>query len=253
MIILVAIGSGAARPKSPPDPLIEPKIRALFDQPREVIRTVLPPRPDDSGQMGVVRCFYYPDFTVKELDYGEHGDLAVSVTRASSGAAEPKCGRQNDPGEVALAGGSGGYLIGVKEAFVYIVSTLGADTTPFAIYDGRTGKKLYNDQSSLDSPKQLSVEDGVLALTYVHGAQAGCSILLGGQTCWAQFARDAHLPQPIAKLPPPILACEAGYAASPVSSRATPSVIFYEVAMTLDKKGQAKILSRGAISCGTQG
>jgi hypothetical protein len=253
MVILVVFASRAAQPTSQPDPVIEPNIKALFDQPTDLAHKVLPPRPDDSGPLGVVRCYYYSVFTVKELDYGDHGDTAISVTPASAGAPKPDCGKQNDRGEIILPGGAASYLIGAKEMFVYIASTMGADTLPFAIYDGRTGKRLYSDQSSNDSPKQLSIKDGVLTLTYAHGAQAGCSILAGGQTCWAQFAREAHLPQSIAKLPPPIPACEAGYAASTGSSRSTPSVIFYDVTMTLDKQGQVKVLSRGAISCSTQG
>ena len=246
-------GHGAT-PEFQPDPTIEPHIRALFDQPVNFIRTVLPPRPNDPNPRGVVRCYYYPDFTVKELDYGDHGDTAISVTPMPAGAVRPPCGKQNDRSEIVLPGGEAGYLVGVKGIFVFVVSTMGMNTTPFSIYAGRTGKTLYSDETSDDSPKRLAIEAGVLTMTYPHGAQAGCSILTDGQACWAQFARKARLPQAIARLPPPVAACEAGYANSSIRpTRNAASVIFYDVTMTLDSKGQAKVLTRGAITCDPEG
>ncbi len=252
---LTVSATQAAPPEVIRDPDIEPRIRALFDRPMASARTVLPPRGSESGPRGVARCYAYPDFTVKEIDYGDHGDTAISVTPAAPGAVRPPCGKQDDQGEVVLPGGQASYLVGVKGDFVYVESAIGMNTVPFNLYDGRSGRTLYSDQSSSDSPKKLAVEAGVLTLAYTHGAQAEgvqarCSILAGGQACWTQFARAAHLPQAIAKLPPPAAACEAGYASPTLSPRAAPSVVFYDVTMTLDNKGQAKVLTRGTLTCG---
>ena len=247
---LVASHGRAAPQQTVSDPTIEPRIKALFDQPMSSARAVLPSRPNDPNSLGVVRCYYYPDLTVKELDYGDHGDTAISVTPFAVGSVRPRCGKQNDPGEIVLPGGEASYFIGTKGGFLYVGSTM---KPGLVIYDGRTGKAIYSDQASDDSPTSFSVENGILTLQYTHVAQTNCSILTGGQNCWAKFAHDTHLPQPVAKLPPPLAACEAGYNHSANSVRDTPSVIFYNVTMTLDKKGQAKVLSRGVVSCEPQG
>jgi hypothetical protein len=229
-----------------PDPIIE---RTPFDKPVRFVRHILPAAENAPNPAGVVRCYYYPTFTVKELDNGEHGDDAISVTPFSSAAARPACGKQNDPGEVILKDGQGGYFVGAKSDFVYLLSTNGADTNPFSLVNAQTGKTIYTDQGLDPGPAALSVIGDVLTLSYTHGAAGSCSILAGGETCWSSFAHQTKLPRIIAVKPAPVEACRTGYGTTPATH---PSVVAYPVTITVDLKGEAKVLSRGNLICRPQ-
>lgn len=242
-----------------PDPVIPAGVRALFDRPSGVERRPFSLKSGRSGPRGVVRCFHYPDLTVKELDEGDQGATAISVTPMQPGARRPPCGKQDDPGEVVLRGGRGGNFVGAKGGFAYVGSTYGNGTIPFTIYDAKTGTAIFDDATSTEPgyPISFSVEGGVLTLAYTRAVQAPCSIPGGGQACWTRFAREARLPEAVAKLPPPVDRCKIGYAAWFAADRTEPdptlpSIVAYDVTLTLERTGQTKVLSRGALSCAPQ-
>jgi hypothetical protein len=245
--ILLNGGDGfAAQPQFQPDPDIPAQVKALFDAPLRFTRAILPALPNDPDPLGVVRCYDYSDFRVKELDNGQHGDDAISVTRYDSVSRRPACGIQNDPGEIVLSGGQGGYFIGAKARFVYVMSTLGEDVTPFTIYDAQTGNAIYGDAGG--SPFGVSISGGVLTLSYSHGAEGPCSIILG-QGCWQRFAGAAALPRAIAKRPAPVSECKQSYDEQQHTDYKDPSVIYWDVTITVTITGKTKVLSRGALSC----
>jgi hypothetical protein len=241
---------GAVAAAFVPDPQIDPRTLSLFDKPIRFVRHVLPGT--DSGiavggseEAWVVRCTYYPTFTVKELDVGDIGDIAISVTPTAPDAARPACGKQNDPGEIVIKNGQGDYFIGAKGSFVYLMS-VGADVTPFAIVDARTGTVIYSDATDGSDPSSVSLTNGLLTLGYRRGIEGTCSIVTGGESCWRILARQTHLSKAVASRPAPIAACKAGYGKRDPASE---SLVSYPVVVAISLAGQAKVLSRGAFGC----
>ena len=247
LVAVPGIGRGAVR-----DPDIAPRIQALFDTPFSTARTILAPSAKYPNGPGVVRCFYFPDFTIKELDYGDHGDTAMSATPANS-PARPRCGKQDDAGEKLLADGQGSYFLGAKGGFAFVSSTFGGDGLgPFFIYDGSSGRRLLAGVATTDSPRSVSVENDVLHLSFRSGVRGSCSLVADGAACWRRIAQEGKLPAAIGSRPLPLASCEAAYAAVPRGQdfdRKNPSVVYYEVSLTLDRTGRASSVY-GQLSCG---
>ena len=251
--LAATVGLAQAAPDAQRDPSLNPRVTALLDRPAATARSVLPLRPIDANGPGVVRCFYYPEFTIKELDYGEHGDTAISATPAS-GPGRPRCGKQDDPGEKLLPDGAGSVFLGAKGGFVFLQSTFGGNGLgPMAIYDGRTAKPLYKGVWQVDSLAAASIENGALSVSFGEGAYQRCSLLTGGARCWATFAQKDGLPPELARRPPPIASCEAAYAKMPKlgqgADRNDPSVVYYASSMTLDRSGRVIARAYGDLSC----
>ena len=229
----------------PDDPVSPPATLALFDQPIRVTRQRV-----KRQETGVVRCYDYATFRVKELDYGDHGDDAISVTPAHGPDIykRPACGKQDDPGEVVLKTGNGSYFIGAKAEFIYLVSTFrGDEGGQFWVQDGRTGQVVYTDVASGD-PKNIEVDGEKLTLTYDHSFSGDCSILTDGQACWDSIVKRKHLPAAIAKLPAPVAACQAGYANEPRDTSGG-NVFAYQVTVRVEQGSKPVVMDRGALIC----
>jgi hypothetical protein len=240
------VAQGAVAASYVPDPVIDQHTLALFDKPMRFVRHVLPAAQDTSGPAGVVRCYDFPTFRVKELDNGQHGDDAISVTPLASAAVHPACGAQNDTGERVVKGGQSGYFIGAKGGFVYVMSTLGLDLTPFMIVSAATGRAIYADSSVDLGPQAVSLQDDVLTLTYRRGLAGTCSIITGGEGCWRTLAQQSHLAKAVAARPAPVEACKAAYGKTDPTDA---SVVSYPVVVSISLSGRATVRSRGALAC----
>jgi hypothetical protein len=255
---LLVHGACAAGPDTVGNPQVDPQTLALFDHPTRTERKPLPRVAGNPNPRGVVRCIYFPDVTVKEVDNGEHGDDAITVTPMTESGKRPSCGEQDDPGEVVLKGGRGGYFIGAKGGFVYVMSTLGGEgVNPFTIYDALNGKMLYSDLMAAIAPEGFSIKDGVLTMSYVRGAPAECTLLGSAQDCWADFSKRARLPEEVRRMGAPVAACQRGYEARAKRGgnkfdATVWSLLSYSVTLTLDKAGKTHVLSRGQLSCDPQ-
>lgn len=200
--------------------------------------------PDDGW---TITCLYFPGYTVKSLEGPDKGAVVVS-TQPTNPAGPPRCGAQDDPGEKVIGGG---YLVGARGGFVVTEPPDGYD---FSIYDAFTGRRLYGDTSSWIYQADFSVRDDVLTLAYTRAVVAKCSLLAGGARCWAQVARDAKLPAEIARMPPPVAACENSYRADAGSQgyKSNPSIVTYLATITVDRSGRSLVLSRSRVSCEPQ-
>jgi hypothetical protein len=71
-----------------------------------------------------------------------------------------------------------------------------------------------------------------------------------GAGCWANLLRSGAIPHVMAQTPPPVEACAAAYRKekAPVPANA-PSMVFYDVDLTLDRAGQERVNSRGPVQC----
>ena len=201
-----------------------------------------------------VRCYDYSAMRVKVLDDGEKGGTLISATLYRSDARRPACGKQDDPGEKMLMNGEGRNFDGARGSFFQLGSVdSGPAGNAFSIDDGRTGRSLYEDNTTALNPTTFSVSEGVLTLGYRRGIGGTCSILTHGASCWTKIAKEAQLPPQVASQPPPVAACEAGYAtfarAGEHPSRDDPSTVSYEVTVRIDGGEKPTVLSRGALQC----
>lgn len=228
--------------------------QAMLDKPQDQTNLSINERggAEKGGMSGGITCTYYRTFTVKELELGDKGATAISVTPAQW-PNHPRCGKQDDPGEMVLRNSHGAGSVGAKGNYLDVVSALGADTTPFTIYDAVTGKLLYHDEAVGPGQEAISVEGGTLTLRYMRGVIAPCSLISDGQSCWAQTVREAHLVSAVASHPPSPDSCRNGYAKwfEALHQKIDPkdrSVVGYDVMVQIDQTGMSKVIARGAVT-----
>lgn len=241
--------TAAASGDSVPDPTYSPKLRALFDRPLSRARTVLPPREAESPN-GVVRCFRYPGFFVKEIDYGEHGDDQISVTPLVPAARTPVCGVAALFGERGLSASTESYFLGTKGRFGLVESTEGQDGIPFTIHDLASAKAVFTDTMAVDSlPFAFAVKGPSLRIGYTRSVSIACSIPLAGAACWR--TASGKLPPEIRGRAPPIALCRSAYARSHTPRDAF-TVLHYRVTMTVDAAGRQSQRPGTIVGCAAQ-
>lgn len=229
-----------------------------FEQPQSVKEVDVKPRPGENADTAHYVCSYYRDWFVKDVGFGGKGDGIVSAAPLIPGGPKPECGPAKAAGErlILRDNHAGGYVGGL----LFMGSGMGADgVEPFAIARIADGHPVYSDGESIMSsahPMKVSFASGILTLTFTRGVVGPCSILQGGQTCWARFAREMHLARELAQRPAPVATCAAGLKMSDVhpypDSDHSSSVISYDVTMTIDMNGNTNVLSRGPFSCWPQ-
>ena len=143
-------------------------------------------------------CFVFSQFVVKEYDEGQKGAewlAIVPLTTQDHG----QCAQSHVAGERVIDGGEWcGYFKGVKRNFVFFNACDGTNGgLPFAVYDSRTGKKVFEDsaydwsrwgQKAEDSPfsrlRISKVQAGPLLLKYLRVVEAECDLHIEKASCW---------------------------------------------------------------------
>ncbi len=249
---LVGGAAWAAAGDNVADPVFPQALRAAFDRPQSKTRTLVPAR-EPGDPRGAVRCFRYPAFLVKEVDYGEHGDDHVSVTPLAAAAAMPACAVAALPGEIVLTSSEEGYFLGASGRYGFVESTEGQDGTPVTIHELTSGQAVYADNMAIDTDRfAVAGGGGGLSVEYTRAASGDCSIASGGAACWKAFAVRAQLPPELAAAPAPIAACLAGYAPAKGDRRGAPSVLRYRMTLTIDPAGKQAIRSGAIVGCTPQ-
>jgi hypothetical protein len=116
------------------------------------------------------------------------------------------------------------------------------------ILDVSNGHSIYSDGMVGNGIEFAALENGLLHLRFRRGFNASCSVLQASASCWGQLLREGKIPRALAQSPPPSQACALAYqtAKAPIDD---PSIIFYDVDMTIDDVGRTTIISRGAVGC----
>lgn len=179
-----------------------------FDKPLRETVLDLGPSPNQlpsNGWRVKLSCYYYPAFMVKQLnDLGLKGARIATVPLLHGHV--PACQRTHSDGE-RLIGRWGGYFKGVKGRLLFLDAADGTDEgMPFAIFDWKTGKKLFQDSvlfwnsGPVESDIEFShIPDGKISMSYLRVVEARCSIPKDGMTCWDKFREKFGLP--LAPLP----------------------------------------------------
>jgi hypothetical protein len=177
-----------------------------FDKPVRRQRVELGKAANPLSDRHRVTCYFFPNFMVKEIDLGEVGAerlAIVPVTPQSAG----KCTRVRSKEEIVIPVKEwSGYFMGVKSGYVFFSGDDGWNgATPFAVFDAKTGKKLFEDSAKADIAF-LTKPDQTIAMQYLRVVSDDC-LILKDAACWqrmaAKYGLDTAAPD-----------CRKGYAAS---------------------------------------
>ena len=115
-----------------------------FDNPVRRQTVDLGPSPSGPATTAKVKCYFFPEFMVKEVDMGEVGAERLGilpVTPSSSG----KCVKAADAEEKVIRSDDwSGYFMGVRKNYVFFGAADRINSSlPFAVFDAGTGKTLW--------------------------------------------------------------------------------------------------------------
>jgi hypothetical protein len=187
-----------------------------FDKPVRQQRVELGKAANPLSDRHRVTCYYFASFMVKEVDLGEVGAerLGIVPTTAQGTA---RCTRARGKEEMVVDPKEwSGYFMGVKNGYVFFSGDDGWNgATPFAIFDSKTGKKLFEDSAkpfmSLATRKAeirfVTRPDQPIAMQYMRVVTDDCMILKDAE-CWQRMAAKYFLNA--AAVPD----CRKGYQAS---------------------------------------
>lgn len=177
-----------------------------FDKPLKKTVVDLGPSPFYKASQHVrnkLTCYSYSTFTVKEYDQGEKGAEWLSIVPSAQAA----CTRRHREGEkVYIYPEWSGYFRGAKGPLAFFDAPDGTDGgLPFAVFDVRTGRKLFEDSSLLAFyQKKLHIKnvfrvtsgaDQIPQLTYLRVVRAGCDLKTGQADCWNKVRAEFRIPQ----------------------------------------------------------
>lgn len=213
---------------------------ALFDRP--VSKKVVPAKLE-SDPSGETTCTYFPDLMIKEIGTDSPTpDDAIIVRTASA-----LCSRPAVADGVTLATKSHSF-IGKKGPFLFFGATDPNGAVPFMIIEAASGKIIYNDGKIDPGFRSVEIESGKVHIRFRRAFNASCSILKDGASCWSRLLGEGKIPRAMAQSQPTPQACVASYSKSQAQP-SVPSMIVYDVDMTLEINGKSQILSRGQPSC----
>ncbi len=207
-----------------------------FDKPA-AMRSVKP-KPDDSTE---IRCTYFPDLMVREIQDGPESENAVIVRNAKA-----PCSAKAEAGGTVLDT-NGMTLDGRRGSFLLFSDLNPHGATGFVVIDAKSGRIVFRD-SALSNPvlQSLALEDGNLRLRYRRGINAPCSLMDNAQKCWGQLVKEGLVPSDIKA--PQAQICSDAYTRDK-APRDNPSIVVYRTEVVIDAGGTAKVLSRGAVEC----
>jgi hypothetical protein len=158
-----------------------------FDKPVRKQRVELGKAANPLSDRTRVTCYFFSNFMVKEVDLGEKGADRlgiVPVPPQSTG----KCTRARSKDEVVISAKDwSGYFMGVKNGYVFFSGDDGWNgATPFAIFDAKTGKKLFEDSAKADITFLTSPHQSI-TMRYLRVVSDDCAILKDA-ACWQRMA-----------------------------------------------------------------
>jgi len=120
----------------------------------------------------------------------------------------------------------------------------------FKVIDVGTGRQIFADSRRWTGFQSVAVENGALHIRYTRAVNGPCSIVKDGSACWARLVQSGAIPREMAQSPPSVQACTAACrrGKSPAPAIA-PSIIFYDIDLTLDAAGNVQVNSHGAVQC----
>ena len=120
---------------------------------------------------------------------------------------------------------------------------------PSRVLHAGTGAVLFRDSMAINNGITSVALDGpALRLSYRRSIEGSCGLPKGGAACWASIVTAAAIPFEIATIGPPMQACAASYRRGKAPAE-DPSIVSYNVTLTLDPTGAAKTTASRKIGC----
>jgi hypothetical protein len=213
----------------------------LFDKP---LATQTVPATSDAEEGNELRCTYYKDFLIREK--GTDTPAPAAAVLIPIKAARPPCKTANGS-DIPLPT-ENFSLLGRKSDFLLFQATDPNGAVPFLVINATSGKTIFTDGMVEDQMTAVTLANGVLHLRYTRGANASCSLLSDGKTCWDKMVADGTIPAELAQAPLPTQACTESYRNDKAPSD-DPSVVTFAMDMTLDRAGKVSVISRGKVGC----
>jgi hypothetical protein len=199
-------------------------------------------------------CYWFPTVMVKEYDISQKGAAWISFIPITA-KAHPECNQSHAHGEQVFDEGGEwtGYFAGVKDDFVFLGAADGSDGgIQFAVYDSRTGKKVFEDAECLrgwyaknppyapfDRMRISKVQGGPVTLKYLRVERANCDLRDKKASCWDHVRMQMDVKSARAPV------C-LGYAGTPVGE--LPSIVAHPVFVSLESPPVVKSID-GPVLC----
>ncbi len=219
------------------------KMAALFDKPLAT-RTV--PAMTDAEEGNELRCTYFRDFLIREKGTDTPAPGAAVIIPVTKTAAQPPC-KTAAGAEIPLKT-ENFSLVGRKGGYLLFQATDPNGAVPFMVIDAATGKTIFTDGMVEEQLRAVTLANGILHLRYTRGTNGSCSLLSQGKTCWDQMVTEGIVPPELAQSPLPTQACMVSYRRDK-APKDDPSIVTFDVDMTLDLAGKVQVISRGKVGC----
>jgi len=226
-----------------------------FDPPVKVIEIISNTMPRSRDDL---TCYVYDDVTIRISGADSPSpDDALIVPQPRGAPAE--CGRSRPKGMQLTSAGLrfdgrlGGFLV------FEVADPSGASY--FSVFNVRNGRQLFQDglfgadgYRGLYGIISVRLNQGILHMRYLRGVNTGCSLLSDRYGCWSQLLSHGKIPRAVFSGPPSVETCKKNYESNQIGFMSPtpdndPSIVSYEVALTLDSKGNAGIRPMGTPHC----
>ncbi len=217
-----------------------------FDPPANVIE--IPPSATPPGDYAVT-CYLYDDVMIQVSDSKSPAPEDALILPQPENGARAKCGRSK-PNSVKLSS-AGFYFNGRLGDFLLFEAADPGGASQFIVFNVRNGHQLFQDgvlgadgYLGLYGITSVKMTGGVLHMRYRRGVNAPCSLLSDRDRCWAQLLSKGDIPRGAFSEPPTAEVCKKGYEGNPIGLMPPPdddpSIVSYDVALTLDSNGNAE-------------
>jgi len=165
----------------------------LYDRPNEIRRVPLKADPLNPQAKREVACFSYPDFLVKQVDFGEVGADRLSIIPVAGGKTPP-CRQTKDKNEYVIpANVWSGYFEGVRSGHAIFAAADGINGgVGFMVFRLSDRKKVFEDVAE-KGLQSIAPTDKSLTLVYRRVYAGGCSVMTGGESCRDSIAKDTGI------------------------------------------------------------
>jgi hypothetical protein len=235
MLLTCTIAEAAGRDGWPP---------RFFDPPAKIqtVKASSGARPSPE-----VICTFYADLMVRETGTDSPAPEAALMVPIVNPSRRPPCDRRVPAGRIRLDTTNFG-LVGRSGPYLFFEASDPNGAVPFSILDAVTGHVLVRDSTKEGKIQVLETQGGALHLSYTRGVNAACSILQDDAACWANMVRDGSIPAEVGASPSPKTACAVTYLKGKTPPD-DPSLVFYDVELTLKGEGPAQMRRKGPIGC----
>lgn len=200
-------------------------------------------------------CIYYSDVMI--YIPGTDGPSPANATIVPD-AATARCSR-TPPSKGITVHSEGYFPVGRKGRFLLFAYVDWIDFDSFLIFDAHDGHELFQDGFS-GNLTAVRLTHGVLHLHYTRGVDLTCSLMLDRDRCWSEAIATGQIPHGAFSAPPSLANCKANYffpGSIPASTtdphwkldENDPSVVYYDVDLTLDINGHATVQTMGNLKC----